>query len=101
LETEDPEEDTLFTIWYRQQSVGAGDESGTSAGAQLHKKNRKAKPATLPSLSAKRKMALFRTRSKLERDSWCWAVSTEIEKTVRNSPERENKLRETGDIIKT
>jgi hypothetical protein len=99
LETEDPEEDTLFMIWYRPHAVGAGDETGQSAAAQVHK-SKGHKNAVIPPLSAKSKVMIFRTRSKLERDSWCWALNTEIEKLVRASPERESKLRETGEIIR-
>ena len=53
----------------------------------------------MPPLSAKRKVALFRTRSKLERDAWCWALNTEIEKVAHSNPQREIRMRETGDII--
>jgi hypothetical protein len=100
LETVDNEEDTLFMIWYRPHAVGAGDETGESAGAQLHKSSG-SKEASIPALSAKSKIALFRTRSKLERDSWCWALNTEIDRVARLSPEREGKLRGTGDMIPT
>ena len=35
LETNDPEEDTLFMSWYGSHPVGAGDEAGSSPAAQL------------------------------------------------------------------
>ena len=98
LETEDPEEDTLFMIWYRPQSVAAGDEVGQSAEAQL-RDSRGTKNAATPPLSAKGKIALFRTRSKLERDAWCWALNIEVEKIARANPEREGRLRDPGEII--
>jgi len=97
LETDDPEEDTLFMLWYRPHPVGAGDETGSSPAAQL----RRGPPhsAVIPPLSAKRKVALFRTRSKLERDAWCWALNTEIEKMAHSNSHREVKMREVGDIV--
>lgn len=98
LETDDPEEDTLFMLWYRSHPVGAGDEAGSSPAAQL--RSGPPRSAVVPPLSAKRKVALFRTRSKLERDSWCWALSTEIEKVARSSSHREIKMRGTGDIVR-
>jgi len=91
LETDDPEEDMLFTLWYRPQPL------------MVKKPNLDASPSApslaLPSLSAKRKLLVFRTRSKLERDAWCWALNCEIEKLARDQKEREVKLRETGSLI--
>ncbi|KAK0201660.1 hypothetical protein DFS33DRAFT_1349082 [Desarmillaria ectypa] len=78
LESDDPEEDTLFTIWYRPQS---------DANA-------------VPSLSAKHKLVVLRTRNKLERDTWCWALNTEIERIARAQHEKEEKLRDTGRLTK-
>jgi hypothetical protein len=95
LEADDPDEDMLFMIWYLPQapvidkvatSVTGG---GTDASAQ----------AKVPRLSAKRKLIVFRTRSKLERDAWCWAINCEIDKLVRAGREREEKLRETGGLV--
>ena len=97
LETDDPEEDTLFMLWYRSHPVGAGDETGPGSTAQV--KKGQPRSAAIPPLSAKRKVALFRTRSKLERDAWCWALNTEIEKMAYLNPQREIAMRETGDII--
>jgi len=99
LETDDPEEDTLFMLWYHSHPVGAGDESGSGPAAQLRKANGPPHDAVIPQLSAKRKVALFRTRSKLERDVWCWALNTEIEKVAYSNPQREIRMRETGDIV--
>ncbi|KAG7443112.1 uncharacterized protein BT62DRAFT_935448 [Guyanagaster necrorhizus] len=78
LETDDPEEDTLFAIRYRLQSDADAD---------------------LP-LSGKHKLVIFRTRNKLERDAWCWALNTEIEKIARAQKEKEEKLRDTGGLTK-
>jgi hypothetical protein len=97
LETDDPEEDTLFMLWYHSHPVGAGDETGSGPAAQIGKGPTRG--AVIPPLSAKRKVALFRTRSKLERDAWCWALNTEIEKIAHSSPQREMIMRETGDIL--
>jgi hypothetical protein len=98
LETDDPEEDTLFMLWYRSHPVGAGDETGGSVPATLVGKG-SVRSAVIPPLSAKRKVALFRTRSKLERDAWCWALNTEIEKVAHRNPQREIRMSETGDIV--
>ena len=46
-------------------------------------------------------MAIFRTRSKLERDAWVWAINVEIEKVVRASKDREEAVRQAGELLKT
>jgi hypothetical protein len=79
FEVDDPEEDILFTIWYRKKRDGAADR--------------------VPSLSSKHKLVVFRTRSKVERDAWCWALGCEIEKLVRANKEREAKLRDAGGLV--
>ena len=76
LETDDQEEDTLFVIWHR-----------------------KAAGSTIPPLSQKHKMTVFRTRSKLERDTWCWALNTEIERSARSQRDWEAEMRDTGGIV--
>jgi hypothetical protein len=63
LEVDDSDEDTLFVILYQPNAVSP---AGT-------KKRRR-----------RRKLVVFRTRSKLERDAWCWAINCEIEKLLRN-----------------
>jgi len=83
LEADDPEEDMLFMVWYRPQPPTA--ENTLSA---------------VPALSAKRKVIVFRTRSKLERDAWCWALNCEIEKIARAQRVREEMLRDTGGLMK-
>ena len=83
LETDDGEEDTLFVLWYRKAHAGA------------------ASTADVPPLGAKRKVAVFRTRSKLERDTWVWAINVEIEKVVRASKDREEAVRQAGELLKT
>ncbi|KAG6896455.1 hypothetical protein C0992_008178 [Termitomyces sp. T32_za158] len=90
LETADPEEEMLFMLWYYPQRQRLEhlnlDEPTTSS-----------KP--LPALSGKRKLLVFRTRSRLERDAWCWALNCEIEKLVRAQKDREAQLRDTGNLI--
>lgn len=79
FEVDDPEVDMLFTIWYRKKWDGAADR--------------------VPSLSSKHKLVVFRTRSKVERDVWCWALGCEIEKLVKANKEREVKLRDAGGLV--
>jgi hypothetical protein len=91
LEADDPEEDMLFMVWYRPQpNVGAGKEASAETTAS----------SSVPALSAKRKVTVFRTRSKLERDAWCWALNCEIEKIVRAQRVREERVRDTGGLRK-
>jgi hypothetical protein len=73
LESADAEEDTLFVLWYRPGPVGAAlaDEAPPVAAPE-------------PRLARKHKLLVFRTRSKLERDAWCFALNTEIERLVRD-----------------
>ncbi|CCM03526.1 uncharacterized protein FIBRA_05660 [Fibroporia radiculosa] len=89
LETTDGLEDTLFMLWYRSSSKARGGV----ATAQ----NRD----DIPQLSMKRKVIVFRTRSKLERDAWVWAINAEIEKIVRATADREDRIRNTGHIVET
>jgi len=79
FEVDDPEEHILFTIWYRTKKKRAADY--------------------VPSLSSKHKLAVFRTRSRVERDAWCWALGCEIEKLVRANKEREAKMRDAGGLV--
>ena len=82
LETDDTEEDTLIIIWYR--NVPATGNGGS---------------AVVPPLNAKRKVAIFRTWSKLERGTWVWAINAEIKKGVRASREREEAVRMAGQLL--
>ncbi|TFK40603.1 Pleckstrin homology domain-containing protein [Crucibulum laeve] len=93
LEADDPEEDMLFMVWYRKQSATFEGDIEDIASTP-------ATPKAVPSLSAKRKLIVFRTRSKLERDAWCWALNCEIEKLVRAQKNREQVLREDGNLKK-
>ncbi|KAH9080423.1 hypothetical protein EDB83DRAFT_2339328 [Lactarius deliciosus] len=75
LESDDSEENTLFTVYYVPRKM-----------AQAEK---------VPSLNVAKKVMVFRCRSRVERDVWCWAMNTEIEKLARERSDRE-KLRNAG-----
>ncbi|KAG7088497.1 hypothetical protein E1B28_012485 [Marasmius oreades] len=94
LEANDPEEDRLFMIWYKShtksQEMATKDASDASLASS---------PPAPPLDARKKKMAVFRTRSKLERDAWCWALNCEIEKIARTRRDRETKMRETGGLM--
>jgi len=77
LEADDPEEDMLFMVLYHPQAPSIGTKGLETNGDVALQATR------APALSAKRKLMVFRTRSKMERDSWCWALNCEIEKIVR------------------
>ncbi|KAI6114026.1 hypothetical protein F5141DRAFT_1213159 [Pisolithus sp. B1] len=83
LEADEPVEDILFMLWYRKPRT-------SSAGGQA---------SGIPPPSAKFKTVIFKTRNKIERDAWCWALNCEIEKVVRRNREREQRLRETGALV--
>ncbi|KAL4250079.1 hypothetical protein ABKN59_004898 [Abortiporus biennis] len=93
LESDEREEDTLFTIWFRP-NVSYNQVVNASTNNQV-----RTIAADLPPLSVKRRLAVFRTRSKLERDAWVWAINSEIEKVVRAAKEREDRVRELGEIV--
>jgi hypothetical protein len=92
LETDDREEDMLFILWYRPHPQIINADQDPTASAVDTK--------SVPQLSSKSKMLVFKTRSLLERDSWCWAINLEIEKIVRAQRKREESLRETGNLVK-
>lgn len=88
LETDDSAEDTLFMLWHRTTNSAVDDTERTYQAAS----------EGTPPLKMKRKLAVFRTRSKLERDTWVWAINAEIERVIRTTTEREDRIRETGNI---
>ncbi|KAF9487430.1 hypothetical protein BDN71DRAFT_1458507 [Pleurotus eryngii] len=88
LEADDPEEDTIFAVWYLSTTGDALYKPG-EIGAHVEV----AGAGSVPPLSVKRKVAVFRTRSKIERNTWCWALNCEVEKLVRAQKDRESKLR--------
>lgn len=83
LEVDEPLEDVLFMLWYRKTRTSTG-------GSQA---------SQVPPPSAKFKTVVFKTRNKVERNAWCWALGCEIEKVVRRNREREQQLRETGGLV--
>ncbi|KAF7985501.1 hypothetical protein HWV62_3705 [Athelia sp. TMB] len=91
LEADDLEEDMLFIVWYRPHAPAVDD---IAPPPDLNASS------TVSALSAKRKLVIFKTRSKLERDAWCWAINSEIEKLIRAGRDREEKLRQTGGLVK-
>ncbi|KAJ7044004.1 Pleckstrin homology domain-containing protein [Mycena alexandri] len=99
LETDDADEDTLFMLWYHPH------RAAVNVALELPEGEDNAKPRgdapRLPSLSSKRKLAVVRCRNKLERDAWCWALNSEIEKIVRIQQDREDKLRNTGGSLRS
>lgn len=92
LETDDREEDMLLMICYRPYPhIFNADQDPTVTPVNF---------MSIPSLSVKYKMLVFKARSNLERDAWCWALNAEIEKIVRAQKDRENRLRESGNLVK-
>ncbi len=76
LESNDTEENMLFMVYYVPHKV--------------------AQAGKVPSLNAAKKTMVFRCRSRVERDVWCWALNTEIEKLARGRRDREEKWRNVG-----
>lgn len=99
LEADDPEEDMLFVVWYRPQAPVIKGPAAVTPPAKTRESDNSQGQGGVPSLSAKRKLVVFRTRSKLERDAWCWAINAEIEKLVRSASQRERRLREFGGLV--
>ncbi|KIK24499.1 hypothetical protein PISMIDRAFT_10144 [Pisolithus microcarpus 441] len=83
VEADEPVEDIFFMLWYRKART-------SSAGGQA---------SGIPPHSAKFKTVIFKTRNKVERDAWCWALNCEIEKVVRRNREREQRLRQMGALV--
>jgi hypothetical protein len=92
LETDDPDEDTLFMLWYHPHRSAVNVALEVPEGEERKPRD----SPRIPSLSSKRKLVVFRCRNKLERDGWCHALGCEIEKIVRIQKDREDKLRNTG-----
>lgn len=106
LETEDCDEDTLFMIWYHTSKIGddgarrnANASPSANASPAEDRGEMAPPPIEIPALNAKRKIGVFRTRSKLERDAWVWAINSEIEKVLRVAREREDAIREAGELV--
>lgn len=89
LESDDRDEDTLFMIWWHH-------DGSKSQSTNLAESN-----TNVPPLSVDRNVAVFRTRSKMERDTWVWAIKAEIEKAVRATRDRESRIRQAGELLRT
>ncbi|KDQ11404.1 hypothetical protein BOTBODRAFT_57377 [Botryobasidium botryosum FD-172 SS1] len=87
LEAADNEEDNTFLLWYRPQPAGWKYEDNAANPTE-----------TVPPLGGKHKFHVFKARSKLERDAWCWAINCEIERVVRAAKGRETKVRNSGEL---
>ncbi|KAG9315912.1 hypothetical protein JVU11DRAFT_3562 [Chiua virens] len=99
LETDEREEDELFVIWYRKSS-GAGAYRHGSERPNAPAGGFQPAPGPVPKLSkGSHRLVVFRTRSKVERDAWCWALGCEIEKVVRDNKDRERRVREAGGLV--
>ncbi|KAF4576993.1 hypothetical protein EYR36_004977 [Pleurotus pulmonarius] len=96
LEADDPEEDTIFAVWYLSTTGDALYKPG-EIGTRVEVPG----AVPVPPLSAKRKVVVFRTRSKIERNTWCWALNCEIEKLVRAQKDRESRLREIAAVAQS
>ncbi|KAH7102551.1 Pleckstrin homology domain-containing protein [Auriculariales sp. MPI-PUGE-AT-0066] len=90
LEAEDSEEDTTFLLWYRTRAAQGGDRDEVAE---------KVADGRLPRLNESRKFLVLKTRSKLERDAWCWAINCELERVIRTNSDREVKIRDLGGLI--
>jgi len=81
LEAKSADEDIIFMIWYRKQPILAKNSFNT---------------IPIKKMSAKPTMLICRARSQLERDAWCWALNSEIERVTRAAKEREERVRAQG-----
>jgi hypothetical protein len=69
-----------------------GKTTRTSLSDAITSKN------SIPALNGRHSLLVLRARSKLERDSWCWALNVEVERLVREHSVREQGIREDGRI---
>ncbi|KAJ1303415.1 hypothetical protein OPQ81_011606 [Rhizoctonia solani] len=93
LESDDSEEDTTFIIWYRPHSTHV-----PSAPLLSSESAAKDEPTIAP-LGGKHKLIICKARSRLERDAWCWALNTEIERLSRLLSTREKHMRNQGVLV--
>ncbi|CCO31369.1 hypothetical protein BN14_05409 [Rhizoctonia solani AG-1 IB] len=93
LESDDSEEDTTFIIWYRPHSTHMPSDPLLSSEPAL-----KDEPTIAP-LGGKHKLIICKARSRLERDAWCWALNTEIERFSRMLSTRERHMRNQGALV--
>ncbi|KAF9454744.1 hypothetical protein P691DRAFT_716543 [Macrolepiota fuliginosa MF-IS2] len=100
LEADDRDEDMLFVISYRKHPAAIPSRPSLASVPNSTSNSSTSGTQRVPSLSEKHKLLVCRTRSKLERDAWCWALNIEIEKLTRKHAAREEKLRQTGNLRK-
>lgn len=100
LEANDREEDMLIVIRYRKHAPEIPQRPGIVLVPNSKAKNNTSGSQWIPPLSEKYRFLILRTRSKIERDAWCWALNIEIEKLTRKQKGREEKLRQTGNLRK-
>lgn len=96
LEADDRDEDMLFVICYRKHAAAIPLRPNMDSAVNHNTQE----PFSIPPLSEKHKYLVCRARSKLERNGWCWALNMEIEKLTRKQKEREERLRQTGNLRK-
>ncbi|KZT53929.1 hypothetical protein CALCODRAFT_485938 [Calocera cornea HHB12733] len=104
FEGRDSDEDTTFIIWYRDVNVESRPvpkPPENAIGSAHVEKGEEPQAGQIPSLKDKNRLLICRARSKLERDTWCWALNVEIERLVRAAVARERALREDGAIIQS
>lgn len=78
LEAKNADEDIIFMIWYRKQPILSKNSYNT---------------IPVKKMSSKPKMLICRARSQLERDAWCWALNSEMERVTRAAKKREEQVR--------
>ncbi|CAB4381650.1 unnamed protein product [Rhizophagus irregularis] len=76
----DNDEDCTFVIWQGEQSLHIGKDKKEKGNVICFKKKTR--------LNNPGKIRVFRTRSKIEREEWVWAINVEIERACK---EREMK----------
>jgi len=89
LETNDSDLDTTFIIRYRSHPNG-WDKMENDEGVYTVPR---VSSDAIPQLNAKHGLLILKARSKLERDAWCWALNSEIERIVRTKVDREKGMR--------
>ena len=73
--SKDSAEDTLFLLWYYPKAIHTNSNPD-----RMH----------IPAIGPTRKLLICRAKSILDRDSWCWALNCEIEKSIANNWEEKN-----------
>jgi hypothetical protein len=94
--------DTCLVLSFRHHPANHPTSTSTSTSRLLHSPRPSDSTFTPPPLGKASKAGyqkiVFRARSKLDRDSWAWAINWEIERLVRRRREREERLRGFGAV---